>query len=142
MPELAGTLFAKVFASSVAHAHIQLIDFTAAEQMEGVHRIISHDDIPGENQIGGIIADEELLASTEVHFIGMPILIIIAETDIIAHKACELVNIEYKEKEIITDPVLAYEKGQFLSSPLHFESGNTTKAFETCAHIFLSLIHI
>lgn len=136
MPELAGTLFAKVFASSVAHAHIKSIDFTAAEEMDGVHRIISHEDIPGENQIGGIIADEELLASSEVHFVGMPILIIIADTDIIAHKACALVEIQYEEKEIITDPVIAYNKGHFLSTPLHFESGNTTQAFEKCAHVF------
>ena len=136
MPELAGTLFAKVFASSVAHAHINSIDFSAAKKMEGVHRIISHSDIPGENQIGGIIADEELLASTEVHFIGMPILIVVAETDIIAHKACALITVEYVEKAVITDPVIAYEKGQFLSSPLHFESGNTKDAFKNCAHVF------
>jgi len=136
MPELSGTLFAKVFASSVAHAHIKSIDITEAQEMEGVHRIISHQDIPGENQIGGIIADEELLASTEVHFIGMPILIVIADTDIIAHKACELIKVEFEEKEIVTDPLVAYKAGQFLSSPLHFECGNTTEAFKECAHVF------
>ena len=68
-----GTVFVKVFDASIAHAKIKSIDFSEAEQVEGIVKIFSPNDIPGENQIGGIIPDEPLLANGEVHFWGRSI---------------------------------------------------------------------
>ena len=104
LPELAGTLFAKVYYSKIAHGTITHLDYSKAEQMPGVVKIISYKDIPGENQIGGIVQDEPLLTEKEVHFIGQPILLIIAKNDVIAHKALELIDIKIKPKKIIVDP--------------------------------------
>ena len=104
--------------------------------MPGVLRIISYKDIPGENQIGGIIPDEPLLAESEVHFIGMPILLIIAETEKIAHQACEAIAVQIEEKEIITDPTVAHQRQQYLSKPKTFQLGDTTSAFANCTYIF------
>jgi len=135
LPELSGTLFAKVYAAKVAHGTINKIDTTKAEHLPGVVRIISYRDIPGQNQVGGIIADEPLLAEKEVDFIGMPILIIIAETDVIAHHACQLIEVDITTKKIIVDPVEAYEAGHFLSDPIHCKKGDTTTAFSKCKYI-------
>lgn len=136
MPELAGTLFAKVYYSKVAHGEIIKLDSAKAAAIPGVVKVLSAKDIPGMNQVGGIIADEPLLANDDVHFIGMPILIIVAETATIAHKACQLIEVEIKEKEITVDPVQAFKKKQFLSQPLHFESGDVAKAFNHCDFVF------
>ncbi len=136
LPELAGTLYAKVYYSKVAHGIIKEIDLSKAMAMPGVHRIISYKDIPGENQIGGIIPDEPLLAETEVHFIGMPILLIIAESEKIAHHTCEAITIQIAEKEIITDPIVAHQQQQYLSDPKTFQLGDTTTAFTNCSYIF------
>ncbi|HAO45314.1 MAG TPA: hypothetical protein DCQ97_00205, partial [Chitinophagaceae bacterium] len=68
IPVMEGTLFVKVFDSPVAHGIIRVVDFSAAEQMPGIVKIFSYKDIPGENQIGGIIPDEPFLADHEVHF--------------------------------------------------------------------------
>ena len=65
-----GMLHAAVAASTVAHARIIRIDVSAAREIDGVRDVILASDIPGENQIGPLIPDEPLLASTEVHFIG------------------------------------------------------------------------
>ena len=136
LPELSGTLFAKVCYSKVAHGKILSIDTSTALELSGVVKIINHKDIPGKNQIGGIIADEPLLAEDEVHFIGMPVLIVIAESETIAHKAVELIKIQIEEKEIVVDPIEAYKRRDFLSSPLHFEMGKVNEAFEQCTHVF------
>jgi len=136
LPELAGTLYAKVYYSKIAHGHIESIDTSKAAALAGVVKIISYKDITGENQIGGIIPDEPLLAEDEVHFIGMPILIIVAEKEIIAHKASHLIDIEIKEKEVIVDPLDAFQKKSFLSKPIAFELGDTQKTFKECKYVF------
>jgi len=68
LPVLTGTLYAAVFASPLAHGKIKKLDLTKARQQPGVIRIFTHEDIPGENQIGGIVPDEPLLAEGEVHY--------------------------------------------------------------------------
>ena len=73
IPLIAGTLYAAVYGSPVAHGKIIDLDLSLAEEMEGVVRIFTCKDIPGENQIGGIVPDEPLLAEDIVHFKGMPV---------------------------------------------------------------------
>ena len=70
---LYGTLYATCFDSPVAHGKLLSIDTTDAEKCDGVVRVLTHKDITGENQIGGIIQDEPLFADNAVHFCGMPI---------------------------------------------------------------------
>lgn len=136
LPELAGTLFAKVYYSKIAHGHIESMDISKAAAMTGVIQIISYKDIPGENQVGGIIPDEPLLAEQEVHFIGMPILIIVAETEMIAHKASQLIDAKIQAKEIIVDPIEAYKRQHFLSDPIFLKMGDTDSSFSKCEYVF------
>lgn len=136
LPELQGTLFAKVFYSPIAHGKIQHLNLEKATALPGVVRIISHQDIPGENQIGGIVQDEPLLAEEEVHFIGQPIVMVLATSELAAHKAVKAIEIEIAPKEIIVDPKEAYQKGELLSGKRRFQLGNTQEAFEACDFVF------
>src|SRR5207253_7248250 len=68
IPVMEGTLIAKIFDSTHAHARITLLDYSKAEAMEGVAKIFVAKDIPGRNEIGGIIHDEPLLADGIVTF--------------------------------------------------------------------------
>src|SRR6187455_1979430 len=81
IPLVNGTLYAAVFDSPIAHGKIKSLDISEAVNMDGVERIFTAKDIPGENQIGGIIPDEELLASSHVHFCGMPIALVVARLE-------------------------------------------------------------
>ena len=56
-----GLLYAAVCYSQIAHGKIISISIDKAEKVKGVKSILTSKDIPGENQIGGIIQDEELL---------------------------------------------------------------------------------
>ncbi|VAV84667.1 Xanthine dehydrogenase, molybdenum binding subunit [hydrothermal vent metagenome] len=131
-----GTLFGVVFDSPKAHGKIKKIDYSKAEQLEGVTRIFTHKDIPGENQIGGIILDEPLFAENEIHFWGQPIALIVAKSEFIARQARRLITIEIEELPVITTCKEAKEKGSFINAPRSFSLGNTEDAFKNCDYIF------
>lgn len=135
IPELQGTLYARVFYSPVAHGEITKLDYSKALLSPGVERIISFEDVPGENQVGGIIPDEPLLAEKEVHFIGQPILIVLTEKPEQAHAAFDLIDIEFKEKKVFVDPREAFFAGELLHDSRTFEMGNAAVEFEKCAHV-------
>jgi len=129
-------LFGLVFDSPKAHGIIKKIDFSKAENLEGVVKIFTYKDVLGENQIGGIIPDEPLWAEDEVHFCGQPIAFIVAETDTIAKKARALIKIEIEELPILTTAKEAKEKGSFINAPRSFNLGNSEAAFADCDFIF------
>ena len=136
IPLQAGTLFAAVFDSPVAHGKIIKLDTSEAEKINGVVRIFTAKDIPGENQIGGIVPDEELLAGTHVHFCGMPVALVVAETEEIARAAVKKVKVEIEPLPVITDPRAAKEKGELIIPPRTFKLGETDTAWQQCDHIF------
>jgi xanthine dehydrogenase large subunit len=131
-----GTFHAVVFDSPKAHGKIKSIDYSKAEALEGVQRIFTYKDVPGENEIGGIIPDEPLFAEHDVHFWGMPIALIVAESEFIARKARDLINIEIEDLPVITTAKEAKAKGSFINAPRSFSLGDTEKAFANCDYIF------
>ena len=131
-----GTVFVKVFDASIAHGIIKSIDFAEAEQVDGIVKIFTPKDIPGENQIGGIIPDEPLLANGEVHFWGQPILLIAADNEEAAEEAYHKIKVEYEPLEVITNPRVAFAKGKLLSPSRQFVLGNVNDAFKQCKYVF------
>jgi xanthine dehydrogenase large subunit len=136
IPVMEGMLFVKVFDSPIAHGKIKSLDFSAAAQMEGIVKIFSYKDVPGENQIGGIIQDEPLLADHEVHFRGQPVLLIVAENEDAAEEAFKEIKIEIEPLPIITDPREAFAQGKLLSPSRKFTMGNVKEAFSNSKYIF------
>jgi xanthine dehydrogenase large subunit len=136
IPLQQGTLYGAAFGSPIAHGKILNLDISEAENMPGVVRIFTFKDIPGDNQIGGIVPDEPLLAEHEVHFNGMPIAFVVAETNEIAQAAIKNIKIEIEPLPIITDPREAKEKGELIIPPRTFSLGSIDKAWKKCTHIF------
>ena len=136
IPVQTGTLYGAVFGSPKAHGKIISLDLSEAESLQGVVRIFTYQDIPGENQIGGIIEDEPLFAEDEVHFIGHPVAFVVAKNEKIAQKATKLIKIEIEELEAITDPRVAQKKGQLLIPPRTFRMGNIENKWAHCDYIF------
>ena len=136
IPVMEGVLFVKVFDSPHAHGKIKKLDFSAAEKMDGIVKIFSYKDIPGENQIGGIIPDESFLADGEVHFMGQPVLLVVAENEDAAEEAIKEIKIEIEPLPVITDPRAAFKQGKLLSPSRKFVKGNVEDAFTKCKYIF------
>jgi len=136
IPLIYGTLFACVYDSPFAHGILKSVNTKEAETSQGVVKIITAKDLVGENQIGGIVPDEPLLADDEVHFQGMPIAIVLATSEDLARKAARKITAEIEPLEIVTDPRAAAAKGELIVPPKKFKLGDTDKAFATCEHVF------
>ncbi|MDQ6787570.1 MAG: molybdopterin-dependent oxidoreductase [Acidobacteriota bacterium] len=136
IPLLQGTLYACVYDSQIAHGKLKSVDTSEAEKSEGIVRVVTAKDLIGENQIGGILPDEPLFADDEVHFQGMPIALILAETEEQARHAAKLIKVEIEPLEIVTDPRIAFAKGDLIVPPKHFKLGNTENAFKQSEYVF------
>ncbi len=127
-----GTQYASIVYSPVAHGKLLSIDFSKALALSGVSAVITAKDIPGENQIGGIVPDEPLLADDVVGFIGMPVAIVIADSGMRAREAAKLVTMNIAELPAIFDAREAFRQGKLIVPPRIFTLGDTTTAFEQC----------
>ena len=136
IPVLQNTLYAHVFDSPVGHGKLESLNIDNAINIPGVIRIITAKDIPGKNQIGGIIADEPLLAEEYVHFQGMPIALVIATSEEIAREASKKITATIKKLPVITDPRDAFKQNQLIIPPKKFVLGDSASAFDQCAHVF------
>ena len=136
IPELKGTLHAVVFGSPVAHGRITGVDLTDARNLPGVVAVFSAADIPGENQIGGILPDEPLLAEGILHFRGQPVFLVVAEDARTARQARSLIRLEYETLPVVADVEEAFEKRSFLFPPRTFQLGDVDAIWKDCAHVF------
>ena len=135
IPLTAGTLFGAIFASPVAHGRILRLDTSDAESMEEVVQIFTYKDVPGKNQIGGIVPDEPLFAEEEVHFNGMPVAFVVATSAAAAYAAVKKINIEVDPLPVVTDPRVAQSKGSLIVPPRTFKIGNSKEAFSSCKYV-------
>mgnify|MGYP003592043472 FL=1 len=136
IPVIRGTLYACVFDSPIAHGKLKSVDTSEVEKCEGVIRVILAGDLIGENQIGGIVPDEPLLADGGVHFVGQPIAIVLAETEEQARKAAKKITADIEPLPVVTDPRVAAANGDLIVPPKKFVLGDTAAAFADCAHVF------
>ncbi|MBD2704395.1 molybdopterin-dependent oxidoreductase [Spirosoma sp. BT702] len=136
IPLIQGTLFGVAFGSPMAHGVIRNLNVADAEAMPGVVRVLTHKDVTGENQIGGIIPDEPLFADHHVHYVGMPIAFVVAETDDDARAAVKKITVDIEPLRVITDPREAQALGELIIPPKHFRLGDTSTAWAQCMHIF------
>ncbi len=130
------SLHAVVFCSDIAHANNLSLDISKAQELTGVEKVIVAKDIPGENQIGGILLDEHLLAEDEIHFQGMPLAIVVAESQFIAKQARKLIKVNYNELPIITTAKQAHIKKHYINPARSFQAGKVNEAFTKCKYVF------
>lgn len=135
IPVRQDTLYGAVLGSPVAHGKVRSLDFTEALACPGVAGVVSARDIPGENQIGGIIPDEELFADHLVEFYGMPLAVILADTEDHARRALAKVKVDIEELPPVLTAREAHAKGQFLIQPRTFALGDTEAAWAGCATV-------
>jgi xanthine dehydrogenase large subunit len=109
---------------------------SAALAAPGVVRIITAEDIPGHNQIGGIVPDEPLLAEGHVHFRGQPVALVLARHEHQAYAALQLIQVDIIPLPIITDPRVAAAQGELIVPPRTFKLGDSEATWAACTHVF------
>ncbi len=86
-------------------ATVLKIDTTAAEKMDGVIRILTAKDVPGDRQIGLIKQDWPLMIAEgeTTRYVGDVLALVVADSDAIARKAVAEIQVEYEVLEPVTD---------------------------------------
>ncbi len=125
-------LYGTVITSVVPHGKIHSIKLGNALNIKGVVKIFDHNDIPGENQIGAIIKDEELLSDGIVKFIGEPIILVLSEDPDSGKKAAEEIKVEISPLPAITDPRESFKKGNLIIPARTFDHGDIDSAWDKC----------
>jgi xanthine dehydrogenase large subunit len=136
IPVINGTLYAAVFDSPVAFGKIKNLDTSEAAAIAGVVRIFTHRDVTGENQIGHIVHDEPLFAEEEVTFCGMPIALVVAESEEIARAAVRKIKVEIEKLVPVTDPREAAKQNKLIIPPRTFQNGDTSSQWNKCEYVF------
>ena len=82
-------------------------------QMEGVAGYFDHKSVPGSNDLGTVIHDEEVFASSIVTCIGHPIGVIVADTEAHARAAARAVLVSYEDIPAVLSIEQAIAAGSF-----------------------------
>lgn len=98
-----GMLFGRTLRSPHPYARIVSIDISRALAMDGVHAVITADDVPGQKLYGLEHKDQPVFASEVVRFHGEPIAAVAADHPETARRACMAIEVEYEVWEPIVD---------------------------------------
>ncbi len=117
---LPGMLYGKIHRSVVAHARIRSVDTSAAEAVEGVHRVVVADDIRQvipDPHYGPAFHDQPILAIDKVRHAGEPIAVVLASDPHVAQEAASRIVVDYEtlpavfdEVEAMTSEAVVHEK--------------------------------
>ncbi len=107
---LPGMLYGKIARSSIPHGKILSIDATAALAVEGVHAVITGEDIRRlipDPYYGPAFHDQPILALDKVRYAGEPVAVVLAADPHVAEEAADLIAVEYDPLEPVFDEVAA-----------------------------------
>ena len=113
---LPGMLWGRLLRSPIASGKIKRIDTSKAEELPGVHAVITGQDCAG-LKIGRRLYDMPILADGEVRFVGEKVAAVAADNELIAEEAANLIEVEYEETEALLDPVEALKPGAKVIHP-------------------------
>ena len=121
----AGTLHAAVLRSPHAHARIVGIDVEAVLDLDGVHAVWTHEDLPGPmaEPLPLLIPHPALthgrtqhaLARDEVNYVGEAIAFVVAEDRYVAEDAVDLIRVSYE----VLPPVVGIDAARAATCAVH-----------------------
>ena len=127
-PAPAGMLVAQVVTSPVAHGKLRSLDVSAALKVPGVVAVFSAKDIPGINDVGPVIHDEELFAHDTVRFLGQSIAVVVGESYAACRAGVAAVKLEIEPLTPIVTIEDAIAKNSFLSKDHRLTRGDSKAA--------------
>ena len=115
-----GQLWLKVVFAERPHARVQRIDTVAVSAAPGVVAVFTAADVPN-NEYGLIMPDQPVLCgpgapcgaadADVVRFVGDQVAVVVAESEAQANAAARLLQIDYQDLPIVTDPLASMRPG-------------------------------
>ena len=109
---LPGMLYGKIFRSTVPHGRISGIDTSAAAALDGVHSVITGEDIKKiipSPYYGPAFHDQPVLAIDKVRYVGEPVAVVLASDRHVAEEATAMIVADYEELPAVFDEVEAID---------------------------------
>ena len=116
--------YMKILFANRPHAIVRNIDTRAAEKLEGVIAVFTAKDVPV-NEYGLGVHDQPVLCgpgsskpfTDRVRFVGDQVALVVAESEEIASQGRDLIEVDYENLPVITDPLEAMDPAASLSHP-------------------------
>src|SRR5262245_26068651 len=111
---LPGMLYGKIARSSIPHGKIRSIDVTAALTVEGVHTVITGEDVRRlipDPYYGPAFHDQPILALDKVRYVGEPVAFVLAVDPHVAEEGADLISVEYDALDPVFDEIAAAKPG-------------------------------
>ncbi|MEY3999550.1 MAG: Xanthine dehydrogenase molybdenum-binding subunit, partial [Pseudomonadota bacterium] len=89
LPLTEGTLHAAPILSTAASGRILSFDISAVLASEGVHAVVTADDIPGDKWLSTFVHDEPVFASQRVDHVGQVLGVVVADSHLQARAAAQ-----------------------------------------------------
>jgi xanthine dehydrogenase large subunit len=140
-----GTLHAALGLSPVAHGRLVAIDLERLRAEPGVTAVFAASDIPAVNDCAPIVkGDDPILAQGEVHYLGQPMFVVIAEDRRVARRVAA------RAKEFVTIEPLpallsareAHAAKRYVVPPMHLARGDARAAIDAAPHRFADRLSI
>ena len=128
--------------SDRAHARILRIDTRPCYEFPGVAIAITKDDVPGQLDIGPVVAGDPLLADGKVEYVGQVVLAVAADSLETARKAAMAAIVEYEDLEPVLDVVEAYRKKHFVLASHTHRIGDSASKLASAPRRLQGTLHI
>jgi putative selenate reductase molybdopterin-binding subunit len=112
-----GMLFGAILTSNVAHAHIRSINIEKAKALAGVRAVLTYQDVPRVKYTSGgqsypqPLPYDQVSLDHKVRHVGDRVAVVAADTQEIADKALQLIEVDYEMLEAVVDPREAIKDG-------------------------------
>ena len=117
-----GMLYARAKRALVPHGILKRLDVSKAQEVPGVFAVLTADDLPGAHRHGLIFSDWPVMVGVgeQINYEGDAVAILAAETQAIADRAVELIEIEVTPLPVISSAVQSAQP----DAPKLREAGN------------------
>jgi xanthine dehydrogenase large subunit len=135
LPTPANALHLAFGLSTVACGTITEMDLDAVRAAPGVVAVLTAADLPHDNDVSPSAHDEPLLAKGEVHYVGQPIFLVVAESHLAARKAARLGRLSYDEQTpLLTIDDALQADSRFEDGPRIYAKGDVSAALDAAPH--------
>jgi len=134
LPQPAGTLHAAIGISERPHARLRSVDLDAVRAAPGVVAVITAADVPGANDLGGMVRDEPIFADGLVETVGQSIFAVAATSVEAARRAARLAVLDYEDLEPLLDVDAALAGESFVLPSRKVARGDAGGAIAAAPH--------
>ncbi|KFX58604.1 selenium-dependent xanthine dehydrogenase [Clostridium botulinum] len=139
-----GMVYGAALRSKYPRALVKSMDITEAENLKGVIKIVTAEDIPGQRYLGHLKKDTPALIKVgeETRYLGDAVALVAAETEEIAKEALKYIKVDFEELKPLSSPMEAlkddapkiHEGGNILVHE-HLVRGNADEAIKSSKYV-------